>query len=322
MKIEDLDAVSNLIKPIAEQIGLLASRINTNRSIWSSNEMATRLQLIDPMLRAIGWDTADPAQVTPEYSVGSRNADYMLLSEAGPIAVVEAKNLGVKIDSDSRLQALSYVDAPTINFVIVTNGDRWELYSSSLSNTKPLSVFSVSRDAPHLAAIEAAKMSREVLIGTSRSRSENRKSEIKSKSGPSTPDVEKPHRPGNGSALDGWLTFDELEFKGKSPKLMVLPDGKQATISSWKGIWLTIAEWVTDRHPIHGEVLFGNNPNYMAARTKNEGFWNGFGEQLSNGYWVIGGTLNSRNARRCSRALLEHYGVDKNSFRFRFDNSP
>ena len=91
---------------------------------------------------------------------------------------------------------------------------------------------------------------------------------------------------------------------------MMLPDGKQVQIRSWKAIWLNIAEWITDRHPVNGEIRFGNNPKYMAIRTENVGFWEGFGEQLSNGYWVIGGTLNTRNVRTCSRALLEHFGID------------
>ena len=115
MKINDLETVASVIKPISKQIELLSQRINANSATWSSNETATRLQLIDPLLREIGWDTANPDHVQPEYRVGSRNADYVLKPDGRPIAVVEAKNLGVKIDAGSRLQAHSYVNTPSIN---------------------------------------------------------------------------------------------------------------------------------------------------------------------------------------------------------------
>ena len=50
----------------------LKSRINEHRSVLQGNEAQTRMSLIDPLLRALGWDTADPALVRPEY-VGFRN---------------------------------------------------------------------------------------------------------------------------------------------------------------------------------------------------------------------------------------------------------
>lgn len=319
MKIDDIEALASAIKPISKQIELLSQRINANNSTWSNNETATRLQLIDPLLREIGWDTADPDQVQPEYSVGSRNADYVLKSNGQPIAVVEAKNLGVKIDADSRLQAHSYVNTPSIEFVIVTNGDRWELYSSALSDTKPLGRFTVSRDSPYLSAIEAAKISRPVLTESTNSAAGVRTGESESSDGSSSQEDANPRATQSDSTHDGWVAFDQLEFSGKSPDRMMLPDGKQIPTRSWKAIWLTLAEWITDRHRFEGEILFGKNPKYMAVRTENVGFWPGFGEQLPNGYWVIGGTLNTSNVRRCTRALLDHCGYDRNAVKFRIN---
>ena len=319
MKIKDLETVASVIKPISKQIELLSQRINANSATWSSNETATRLQLIDPLLREIGWDTANPDHVQPEYRVGSRNADYVLKSDGRPIAVVEAKNLGVKIDADSRLQAHSYVNTPSIKYVIVTNGDRWELYSSTLSDNKPLSKFTVSRDAPHLAAIEAAKISRRVLIESMDFGPAARIREDDSSRGNSLRENVDLRGAQSGTVRDGWQEFDHLEFKGKSPDMMMLPDGERVPTRSWKSIWLTLAEWITERHPVDGEMLFGKNPKYMAIRTENVGFWPGFGEQLANGYWVIGGTVNTSNIRRCSRALLEHCGYDVNTVKFRYN---
>lgn len=310
MEISDLEALATVIKPIAKQIELLSQRINTNRSTWQGNEMATRLQLIDPMLREIGWDTADPDQVRPEYSVGSRNADYVLLSGSCPIAVVEAKNLGVKIDSGSRLQALSYVDSASIKFVVVTNGDRWELYSSSLSDTKALGAFTISRDAPYLAAIEAAKISRSVLVDTSKDPAIDPKERKKAND----------NQPRNPEPNRGWTMLSQLEYQvGKRrPNLMLLPDGEQISLTSWKNLWIEIAEWVTTNHDIDHELSFGHLPN-MAIRSQNARFWKGFGQQLRSGYWVAGGDINAQNSIEYARALLKQIGEDIDNVRFRFD---
>ncbi|WP_376791034.1 hypothetical protein [Thermoflexus sp.] len=42
------------------------------------NEMLTRYTLIDPLLRALGWNTEDPDQVIPEYTTEVGRPDYVL----------------------------------------------------------------------------------------------------------------------------------------------------------------------------------------------------------------------------------------------------
>ena len=45
----------------------LKSRINEHRSVLQGNEAQTRMSLIDPTIanEELGWDTADPALVSP-----------------------------------------------------------------------------------------------------------------------------------------------------------------------------------------------------------------------------------------------------------------
>ena len=45
----------------------LRERIQQQGGILSQSEMLTRNALIDPLLRALGWDTEDPTLVRPEY---------------------------------------------------------------------------------------------------------------------------------------------------------------------------------------------------------------------------------------------------------------
>ena len=76
-------------------IELLQERIRSHRDALRKNETRTRMALIDPLLRALGWDVFDPEVVTPEYKVEGGWADYALLRADGrPAATVEAKKLG------------------------------------------------------------------------------------------------------------------------------------------------------------------------------------------------------------------------------------
>lgn len=91
----------------------LKKRAHDHDAALRASEMLTRYTLIDPLLRELGWDTADPSQVIPEYKSGNGRADYALLgSDGAPAMMVEAKSLGKPLrddtDKGSRTQALVY----------------------------------------------------------------------------------------------------------------------------------------------------------------------------------------------------------------------
>ena len=114
---------------LVECIELLQERIRAHRDALRENETRTRMALIDPLLRVLGWDVSDPGMVTPEYQVEGGRADYALLrSDGGPAATVEAKKLGEALSSH-RMQMLNYANASGIEYAGLTDGDRWELYS-------------------------------------------------------------------------------------------------------------------------------------------------------------------------------------------------
>lgn len=49
------------------------------------NEMLTRYMLIDPVLRALGWDTEDPDVVVPECTTANGRMDYAPLLEQSDV---------------------------------------------------------------------------------------------------------------------------------------------------------------------------------------------------------------------------------------------
>ena len=118
-----------LLGELVECIELLQKRIRSHRDALRENETRTRMALIDPLLRVLGWDVSDPEVVKPEFKVEGGWADYALLRANGrPAATVEAKKLG-EVLSSHRMQMLNYANASGIEYAGLTDGDHWELYS-------------------------------------------------------------------------------------------------------------------------------------------------------------------------------------------------
>lgn len=65
------------LEGLLQLVEVLRERINLQPPIIRS-EWQTRYALIDPLLRALGWDTADPTMVVPEDGSGDGRANYLL----------------------------------------------------------------------------------------------------------------------------------------------------------------------------------------------------------------------------------------------------
>ena len=106
-------------------------RLRHIADIWLKHETRTRQVLIDPLLRELGWDVSNPNIVQLEYWVQQYRMDYALMAKGKPLAVVEAKRLGSDLDNDQIMQVLNYANVAGINYMIITNGDTWEMYEFS-----------------------------------------------------------------------------------------------------------------------------------------------------------------------------------------------
>ena len=130
---------------LQETIRNLRKIMKTHASALKKHETATRYALVDPMLRAWGWDVADPAVVTPEYQApGFGNtttyADYALFSathgKRSPrklSVIVEVK----KFESPDSVLALADKAAlrqamnARAKYYAFTDGNRWWLCNTS-----------------------------------------------------------------------------------------------------------------------------------------------------------------------------------------------
>ena len=116
----------------------LKGRIDKHGPTLRGNEALTRYALIDPLLRGLGWDTEDPAQVVPEYGIPSnptRSADYALFTGSAsidgnvPEVIVEAKKLGTSL-TEAAQQAVNYCTVDGFEYFVVTDGDDWQLFGT------------------------------------------------------------------------------------------------------------------------------------------------------------------------------------------------
>ena len=99
----------------------------------NNHETSTRYLIIDPVLRALGWDLSDPRDGVVEYRVspGRRRAvDYALLDNVGtPVILVEAKRIdGYSDDEENLDQIYNYmVEVETAGVIVSTNGQYWDI---------------------------------------------------------------------------------------------------------------------------------------------------------------------------------------------------
>lgn len=119
------------LEGLLQLLETLSQRINEHGAALKQSETLTRYALIDPLLRELGWDTADPAMVTPEYVSPSGSADYALFdtSAATPLMVVAAKPLGESLQ-DATMPGVLHCITDGIRYFAVTNGQAWDVYET------------------------------------------------------------------------------------------------------------------------------------------------------------------------------------------------
>lgn len=96
-------------------------------------EQNTKTSLIDPVLRALGWDVGDLEEVRQEYKRRPQDkpVDYALLLLRTPRLFVEAKALGQNLDDRKWAnQIMGYATVAGVEWVVITNGDQYRIYNA------------------------------------------------------------------------------------------------------------------------------------------------------------------------------------------------
>ena len=120
------------LEDLLETIETLRGRIQDHGPLLSQNEIRTRYALIDPLLRALGWDTENPSVVVPEQDASGGRADYALLRNGQPEVMVEAKKLGTALQGAVQ-QGVVYCMEKGTRYFAVTDGQHWAVYDTQKS---------------------------------------------------------------------------------------------------------------------------------------------------------------------------------------------
>ena len=207
-----------------------------------ANELRTRVVLIDPVLKALGWDPSDPALVEIEPKVGSGWADYALLGSSGHrICFIEAKKAGdpkpATFQTASYTFAHNTTSAAKVNFCAWTNGVHWIVWD--VAAQQEVVRVSIDDGTPAKSAFGLVSLWRgsfvdgalrtpvePVLPCTSR-RGENGKS------------VVPPNSP--------WIDLNSQELRTTNhppPNSIRFPDGIEKDIKAWRNVFGESAAWL------------------------------------------------------------------------------
>ncbi len=314
-----------MLDDLVEVINTLKARMADYRESLQDNETRTRTALIDPLLRALGWDVSDPALVTPEYNVGSRRPDYALLNDnAGPCALLEAKKLGEPLGNHQE-QMVRDANMAGIPYAGLTDGNRWELYrvfeARPLAERRILSV--IIADAPaHEVALQLLMLWRPNLQSGQPMQANE---PILVSEEALLPVPQTPAPPLDPTPDSGWTPITGLPQDvswRNHPSRVRFPNGDEEGVSGrkWKFVLVEVAEWLIrnyglsqhqcpigrepSKHIIHSEAVHPTSKPFFHPA------------QLSNGLFVAAHASAQNIADDCI-ALVQQFHQDPSQFQLR-----
>lgn len=118
---------------VENEIRRIAAGIAEKRP-YIRGEESTKDALIRPMIRALGYDTSNPAEVIAEFTAdfGTRRhekVDFAILSAGRPIILIECKTISSRLGNNEIAQLFRYFSATDARFAILTNGVVWKFFT-------------------------------------------------------------------------------------------------------------------------------------------------------------------------------------------------
>ena len=296
-------------KQLQAMVRELGRRASDYREYIGGHETRTRMVLIDPLLRELGWNPENPDEVQVEFKLETGKADYVLMKDGKPVAVIEAKRLGNNLGSGVHLQVLQYTQSPEcsqIGLVAFTNGDDW-IFCRRSHKWESLRV-KISADQPFEAAYHFVECLSASRFEPEPTRNSTRldTSIVLEVSSPATP-------------------LQEADWKQK-PALLRFEDGSKRVVNSWARVYLETCRYVVyeglvkpDDYPV--VLAKGQQVKRCAMNTsKVHPNGNDFTDprEVSEGVWLEN-DLGSNEARKeYSVRMLRHFGIDPGSVQIEY----
>ena len=121
------------IKEFAKEI---PSKLN-----YIDSEETSKIALITPFLRLMGYDTTNPAEVKAEYTadVGTKQGekvDFAILENEEPIVFIECKSATNELNTNNISQLYRYFSITDIQIGILTNGVEYMFFTTGNDNNR------------------------------------------------------------------------------------------------------------------------------------------------------------------------------------------
>lgn len=209
---------------LIETVQKLKMRIDKYRQELQKSEALTRYVLIDPFLRALGWDTENPEVIRPEFTTSAGKPDYALFHNGQRIAFIGVKALGKQEDL---LQHVSYCVSEGVRYFITSDGSRWEVYDTHIQKPLPekrLAEWDITSMEPGEVVRNAFSIMRHAGIGKP----------------PTTIIFPPPPPPGTPLSNLKLKPGEELRYER-----IRFPDGSEQEIHAWRDILVSTVKWLS-----------------------------------------------------------------------------
>ena len=254
--------VSDLEK-LFDDIGTLCTQ---HDDYMRRNEYRTRICLIDPVLRMLGWNVESPEMVELELELTrpeGKRADYALKVKDRYVAIVEAKSFSSNLESKSTLQqAYRYALGAGVQHFVLTDGNRWKLYGLNqdvpVKKLQPSVEFDINSDKSSDLAIKALSLRHPKLV---LGQKESRASKLTFKTPTSDSKGGRPSMKASKSPPKGsrWHPISKLSVGNQEcpPAWIKFPDKTVMSFvrPGWIGVPFNLVRWLVDTRRLHRHHL-------------------------------------------------------------------
>ncbi|MEM4306620.1 MAG: hypothetical protein QXD61_11690 [Candidatus Caldarchaeum sp.] len=277
------------LRDLLDLVGILKTRVNNYRGELQRNETLTRYVLVDPLLRALGWDTENPELLVPEMTTQAGKPDYTLLHNGRKIAFVGVKALGKPEDL---LQQISYCVSEGVRYFIATDGAKWEVYDTQIQ--KPLPEKRIAHwDINSMDAGEVVRQAfstmRHAGVGMPPQSIEFK--HHKPEGTPLTQITPKPH--------------EKLKFTK-----IVFPDGRSFDLEYWRDLLVATVEWLSSTDKLKPPVKLPYGSTYIVNTEPKHANGHKFKSIRKVGDLFVETNFNNKDIVKHTKYLLQQHGVD------------
>ena len=303
----------------------LKAHIEKHGGALKGSEALTRYTLIDPLLRTLGWDTADPSQVITRFYSG-----YLLLGSDGkPAMMVDGKSLGSSLRYTALTQEMEDCLKARIAYFAITDGNCWDIYETHRPvpiEEKRVITFDISSGPTEKVCLQALALWRPSL--KSGHADPGHAPLIQQESAPEQK-AETPQQVSPVLNVGRWYSLSGLNpRRGVIPPVEVqFPDKTHLAITHWKDVVVDVTRWLIINKYLHfGHYPIQRKTRYLVSMKPVHPSGSSFKKRfelymieemgmtvyIETNYSAPGHVENAR-------IIIKHVGLDPEQFKVRFD---